>query len=67
MCCNAENCCLVANPPFPNKFKPGDVAISKQEIKFCDGTKHGIGEEIIVTEKTIDYFNVWHKIYDLKR
>ena len=57
---------MTTKPPYPNKFKAGDVAIAQQFIKFMDGSTHRVGEEIIVTERTKSYFNVWHHIYDKK-
>lgn len=53
-------------PPYPEKFKPGDIAISLTEVEFCDGTKHEEGEEILVTFKNASYYNVWHHIYAKK-
>ena len=47
-----------------DKFKPGDVAIAKNNIKFCDGTKHIVGQKIVVTEQTVSYYNVNGKDYD---
>jgi hypothetical protein len=52
------------NPPYPNKFIAGDVAISTIDVNFCDGTKHKIGQRIVVTEKTKSYYNVWHNYYE---
>lgn len=32
------------------KFKPGDIAISKVDMVFMDETSHHPGQEILVTE-----------------
>lgn len=43
---------------YPDKFKPGDLVISKIQVDFCDGTIHRKDQRIIVTELTVAYFNV---------
>lgn len=53
-----------SQPPYPNKFKPGDTAVATQDIDFCDNTKHVTGQQIVVTEDTVSYYNVWHTIYE---
>ncbi len=53
-------------PMYPNKFKAGDIAISKKFVKFLNGEKHTIGQEILVFESTKSYYNVNHKNYELK-
>lgn len=57
-----------SNPPvkYPNKFKAGDIAIAKRFIRFCDGAEHRRGQEILVTERTVHYYNVCHVDYDKK-
>jgi hypothetical protein len=54
------------SPPYPNKFKPGDTAIAKTDIRFCNGKTHRIGQEIVVSEETVSYYNVCHTEYDKK-
>lgn len=49
---------------YPDKFKPGDYAISKGFVKFSDGTFHQKDGMYLVTEKTKAYYNVCHKEYD---
>lgn len=51
---------------YPDKFKPGDVAMAKKFVRFCDGTCHKVGQEILVTEDSKSYFNVMHGDYDKK-
>ena len=52
------------NPPYPNKFKAGDIAICRRSINFTDGTKHIKGEHILVREGCASYYNVNHEDYD---
>lgn len=54
---------LSSQPPYPNKFKAGDIAIATKHISFCDGTKHVPGQRIEVDEQSKHYYNVWHHIY----
>lgn len=51
-------------PPYPKKFKSGDIAIARHSINFCDGTNHVRGQRIKVTARTEAYYNVCHKNYD---
>lgn len=54
-----------SQPPYPNKFKAGDIAVCLAEfIPFSNGDIHILGQKILVTEKTKSYYNVWHHIYD---
>lgn len=48
---------------YENLFAPGDVVIAKETVKFCDGSYHRKGQEIVVTEYTASYFNVMHRDY----
>lgn len=57
---------MKSHPPYPEKFKAGDIAIPLIEINFVDGTQHKIGDEIRVTEKTKSYYNVWWHLYRKK-
>jgi hypothetical protein len=47
------------NPPYPNKFQDGDIAVSLGKVNFTDGTFHKTGDEIIVTEETVSYYNAF--------
>ena len=51
-------------PPYPNKFKAGDVAVSRTNVNFMDGTRHTEGQKIVIEENTVSYYNVWHHVYD---
>lgn len=51
---------------YPDKFKPGDIAISRVNVNFSDGTKHTIGQNCPVTENNKYYYNVMHQDYDKK-
>lgn len=55
---------LTSQPPYPDKFKAGDIAIAKTHTEFMYGDKHEVGQEIVVTEETKSYYNVWHHLYD---
>jgi hypothetical protein len=57
---------IICQPPYPDKFKTGDVAVSKTNVDFTDGQKHHIGQEIVVKNDTVSYYNVMHQYYDLK-
>jgi len=46
------------------KFQPGDIAIAKFDVDFCDGSKHRVGQRIVVTEENVSYYNVCHLEYD---
>ena len=43
---------------YPNKFQAGDVVIARYTIKFCDGSRHVIGQRITICDKELSYFNV---------
>lgn len=49
---------------YPNKFQPGDIAISKKLIRFPNGKFHDVGQRITVSKETEAYFNVCHEDYD---
>ncbi len=51
-------------PPYPDKFKPYDIAVSTINVSFIDGTQHKIGQKIVVTPQTVSYYNVWYKYYN---
>lgn len=55
---------MTSHPPYPDKFKAGDTAVSSIRINFIDGTKHIIGQRIVVTEATKAFYNVWHDYYE---
>ena len=50
--------------PYQDKFKPGNIAIAKRNVRFIDGTGHMVGDRILVTEETEAYYNVNHEDYD---
>jgi hypothetical protein len=48
---------LVSQPPYPSKFKAGDVAIATEKISFCDGTEHVPGQRIkLIEENKADFY-----------
>lgn len=55
-----------SKPPYPAKFQPGDIAISLYRVEFTDGEVHEVGQEIVVTEEAVAYFNVCHEEYSKK-
>src|SRR5205823_5978932 len=54
-------------PSYLDKFKPGDIAISKEHIHFAHNNEHRIGQEILVQEYTVHYYNTYHNLYDKKQ
>ena len=45
-------------------FKVGDIAVSRYELEFTDGTEHLVGQQIEVTEQNLSYFLVCWEEYD---
>lgn len=54
------------SPPYPDKFKSGDIAIALTNINYADGTKVKKGQEVLVTETTKSYYNVCYIDWELK-
>ena len=48
-----------------DKFQIGDVAIATEHCTFINGTKHEVGQHIIVDNINVHYFNCWHDKYKL--
>lgn len=54
----------ICTPPYPDKFHPGDFAVSKLLVRFSDGDVHNIGDQILITKENVAYYNVCHEHYD---
>lgn len=60
----------ISNPgtvQYKRRFIPGDIAISKIDIEFTDGSKHQVGQEIEITARNAAYYNVMFEHYEVKK
>lgn len=55
--CNREVMYLLRTRVMHTQFEVGDTVVALRNVKFCDGTEHKEGEEIVITEETIYYYN----------
>jgi len=53
----------IHTPPYPAKFKIGDIAIAKFDVDFDNVKSHRVGQKLPVTDENVSYYNVCHEEY----